>query len=48
MALILSVSYDESLLRTREMLLESEGYNVISALGFDDCKRLVAKNNAEK
>ena len=33
---ILSVSYDESLLRTREMLLQREGYLVISALGFSD------------
>jgi DNA-binding response OmpR family regulator len=33
---ILSVSYDESLLRTREMLLRREGYVVSSALGFTD------------
>ncbi|HET9281401.1 MAG TPA: hypothetical protein VFR24_05515 [Candidatus Angelobacter sp.] len=31
---ILSVAYDESLLATRQMLLETHGYNVISALGF--------------
>ena len=31
---ILSVSYDEALLRTRELLLRREGYGVISALGF--------------
>ena|SRR5579871_3477106 len=33
---ILSVSYDEPLLRTREMLLRREGYSVTSALGFTD------------
>src|SRR3954471_16451301 len=33
---ILSVSYDESLLRTREMLLRREGYVVTSALGFTE------------
>lgn len=33
---ILSVSYDESLLRTREMLLRRDGYEVTSALGFTD------------
>jgi len=31
---ILSVSYDASLLATRQMLLEMAGYTVISALGF--------------
>lgn len=31
---ILSVSYDEILLRTRHMLLEREGYEVVSAAGF--------------
>jgi DNA-binding NtrC family response regulator len=33
-ASILSVSYDEVLLRTRQMLLESKGYEVTSATGF--------------
>ena len=33
---ILSVSYDETLLRTRESLLESQGYSVRSAEGFTD------------
>ena len=33
---ILSVSYDEPLLRTRELLLRREGYDVSSALGFTD------------
>jgi CheY-like chemotaxis protein len=31
---ILSISYDESLLRTRELILERAGYDVYSALGF--------------
>ena len=34
MARILSVSYDPTLLRTREMLLQSRGYEVVSAEGF--------------
>jgi DNA-binding response OmpR family regulator len=33
---ILSVSYDDVLLATREMLLEQQGYEVTSALGFTD------------
>lgn len=33
---ILSVSYNESLLITRRMLLEQEGYQVTSALGFTE------------
>jgi DNA-binding NtrC family response regulator len=32
--LILSVSYDASLLATRRMLLEQQGYTVVSALGY--------------
>jgi DNA-binding response OmpR family regulator len=31
---ILSISYDESLLATRQMILEQAGYEVTSALGF--------------
>lgn len=31
---ILSISYDEPLLRTREWILKSEGFSVISACGF--------------
>jgi DNA-binding response OmpR family regulator len=31
---ILSISYDESLLVTRQILLEREGYDVTSAFGF--------------
>jgi DNA-binding response OmpR family regulator len=34
MSRILSISYDESLLQTRAMLLERAGYEVDSALGF--------------
>lgn len=34
MARILLVSSDESLLRTRQMLLEEKGHEVVSALGF--------------
>jgi len=33
---ILSISYDESLLRTREWLLRAAGFSVTSALGFTD------------
>src|SRR5919204_64924 len=33
---ILSISYDESLLRTREWLLRASGFNVTSALGFTE------------
>lgn len=36
MARILSVSYDKSLLSTREMLLHSRGYEVVSAFGFSE------------
>jgi CheY-like chemotaxis protein len=31
---ILSISYDEPLLQTRQMLLEQAGYDVTSALGY--------------
>lgn len=34
--LILSVSYDESLLKTRHALLDRGGYAVTSALGFEE------------
>lgn len=33
---VLSISYDESLLRTREWILKSAGFQVTSALGFTD------------
>jgi DNA-binding NtrC family response regulator len=34
MGRILSVSYDQSLLYTRQLILEQHGYDVVSALGF--------------
>ena len=34
MSRILSISYDEMLLRTRELMLHGAGHSVISALGF--------------
>jgi DNA-binding response OmpR family regulator len=33
---ILSISYDESLLRTREWILKGAGFNVTSAFGFTE------------
>ena len=36
MARILSVSYDKSLLSTREMVLRSRGHAVVSAFGFTE------------
>jgi|SRR5579871_495923 len=39
MARILSVSYDESLLKTRQLILEQSGYSVVSALGFTDAMK---------
>ena len=36
MARILSVSYDQLLLQTRQMLLKASGYDVTSALGFKE------------
>jgi len=39
MAHILSVSYDESLLKTRHLMLEQVGYEVTSSLGFTDALR---------
>lgn len=33
---ILSISYDESLLRTREWILKAAGFQVTSALGFSE------------
>ena len=36
MSRILSVSYDAALLRTRQMVLESRGYEVVSAEGFSE------------
>jgi DNA-binding response OmpR family regulator len=43
MGRILSISYDRTLLQTREMLLAAHGHDVISSLGFKEslrqCKR---------
>lgn len=36
MARILSISYDDTLLRTRHLLLESAGHTVTSAVGYHD------------
>jgi DNA-binding response OmpR family regulator len=36
MARILSISYSSALLRTRQLVLESKGYTVTSALGFTE------------
>ncbi len=38
MARILSTSYDEALLRTRAWMLEREGHEVVSALGFHEAR----------
>jgi hypothetical protein len=40
---ILSVSYDEVLLATRQMLLAKNGYEVISILGFTEAVEAVPK-----
>src|ERR1051325_930013 len=37
--LILSVSYDQALLLTRQMMLEAQGYRVVSALGYKDAEK---------
>ena len=39
-AKILSITYDEPLLRTRQMILENAGYVAISALGFVEAQSL--------
>src|ERR1041385_4328019 len=38
-ATILSVSYDKSLLHTRQLMLEAQGYRVTSAYGFSEAKK---------
>jgi CheY-like chemotaxis protein len=40
---ILSVSYDEALLKTRAMILQSAGFEVTSAYGFTDALALCEK-----
>jgi DNA-binding NtrC family response regulator len=44
MARILSVSYDESLLKTRELILEERRHQVVSALGFDEALKQCHSN----
>ena len=39
---ILSITYDETLLRTREMILEGAGHEVTSALGLEDGRKACA------
>ena len=43
MSRVLSISYDETLLLTRELMLKGEGHDVVSALGFhrgsEACRR---------
>jgi DNA-binding NtrC family response regulator len=36
---ILSVSYDQALLLTRQLMLEGQGYEVVSALGFKEAEK---------
>ena len=38
MARILSISYDDTLLRTREWMLRQDGHEVVSANGFHDAR----------
>src|SRR5690242_11852137 len=42
MARLISVSYDETLLRTRELLLKNAGYSVKSAIGFREAMEVCA------
>jgi CheY-like chemotaxis protein len=41
---ILSISYDESLLVTRHLILEQAGFDVSSALGFAEAMELCSQN----
>lgn len=45
MAVIVSVSYDETLLRTRHLLLEGAGHKVTSALGFHEARELCTRDS---
>jgi DNA-binding response OmpR family regulator len=42
---VLSVSYNEPLMRTRELLLRREGYSVTSALGFTNSLKHCKQGN---
>ena len=43
MANILSTSYDDALLRTREWMLQREGHSVVSAIGFHEAREACEK-----
>ena len=43
MSRVLSISYEEPLLRTREMILRNAGFDVTSALGFVEAQRFCAE-----
>jgi DNA-binding response OmpR family regulator len=47
MARILSISYDETLLRTRELMLRSVGHQVTSAYGYHEALELCAASDYE-
>ncbi len=47
MSRILSVSYDEPLLRMRHMLLEREGHEVVSCLGFTESLKQCHSGNVD-
>jgi DNA-binding response OmpR family regulator len=42
---ILSVSYDQSLLRTRQLLLEAQSYDVVSCASFEESLELSRQHN---
>ena len=42
---VLSISYDESLLRTRERILKAAGFDVTSALGFTEASAHCGKSS---
>ncbi len=45
MARILSISYDETLLRTRELMLKGAGHTTVSALGYHDGRVACGRGN---
>ena len=45
MARILSISYDETLLRTRELMLKGAAHRVKSALGFQDATESCSRDS---
>ena len=44
---ILSIAYDEALLKTRHLLLERAGYDVRSALGFVEARELCNQGGSD-